>query len=180
MAQLTMLVTALVHRIMPMINDSMQHNLGGHIKSIDKKDKKRLGDYKFKDHVVIVGFNETGLEIAEHFRELGQDIVVIDLDWKLHQTFSSCYKGATASSSTPRDLSMSPTLTQWPYPVGMEHIQHVSVHSAPSMPPPLHSEQWEWRCRMHSSPSLVSDPILATTHQPESLARSSGPETTWV
>ena len=54
----------------------------------------RISSFTWKNHVVIVGFNETGLEIAEHFREQQQDVVVIDLDWKLHQVLEASYKDA--------------------------------------------------------------------------------------
>ena len=47
----------------------------------------------FNNHVVILGWNETGFELAEHFREQRKDVVVVDLDYKLHAAFKFSYKG---------------------------------------------------------------------------------------
>jgi len=58
-----------------------------------KKELDRIQNYVFVYHIVIVGFNETGLKLAEFYLEQGQDVVVIDLNWKLHPTLMSCYKG---------------------------------------------------------------------------------------
>jgi len=56
---------------------------------------KREGTVKnrFCDHIMILGFNETGLEVAEFFRELSLDVVVCDLDPVLHEAFLFSYKG---------------------------------------------------------------------------------------
>eukprot|EP00802_Teleaulax_amphioxeia_P003293 Tamp_03296.p2 GENE.Tamp_03296~~Tamp_03296.p2 ORF type:complete len:233 (+),score=43.51 Tamp_03296:1437-2135(+) len=61
--------------------------------------QKELGD--FQNHVVILGWNETGMEVSEHFRELKRDVIVIDLDYRLHEVFSFVYKG-TLPKKPPR------------------------------------------------------------------------------
>lgn len=53
----------------------------------------RPNDMAFQNHIVILGFNEAGLEVAEHFREKNREVFVIDLDYQLHQVFKFAYKG---------------------------------------------------------------------------------------
>uniref|UniRef100_A0A7S0ND94 Cation/H+ exchanger transmembrane domain-containing protein n=1 Tax=Hanusia phi TaxID=3032 RepID=A0A7S0ND94_9CRYP len=48
----------------------------------------------FEKHVVLLGFNETGQQIAEFFRQKGQDVVMIDLDPELHAMLRKLYHGA--------------------------------------------------------------------------------------
>lgn len=48
-----------------------------------------------------MGWNETGMEVSEHFRELKRDVIVIDLDYRLHEVFSFVYKG-TLPKKPPR------------------------------------------------------------------------------
>jgi len=55
----------------------------------------------FQAHVMILGFNETGLEISDFFRRIGKDVVVCDLDPVLHKAFLFSYKG-TAPRKEPR------------------------------------------------------------------------------
>ena len=41
-------------------------------------------------HVVILGFKDTALEIAEYFRTLSTEVLVIDLDYRLHEVCLGC------------------------------------------------------------------------------------------
>jgi hypothetical protein len=115
-AQVTMLVTALVHRFMREIDVLLDRHLWLSF-ALSKRDEKveiaRLDGFTWKNHVVIVGFNETALEIAELFREQQQDVVVIDLDWKLHEVLQGTFKDAHR---------------------GLDHDQ--SVRSPTNFPPP--------------------------------------------
>ena len=92
-----MLVTALVHRFMREIDVLLDRHLWLSF-ALSTSDEKfeitRLDGFTWKNHVVIVGFNETALEIAELFREQQQDVVVIDLDWKLHEVLQRTFKDA--------------------------------------------------------------------------------------
>ena len=71
------------------------HPVVGFMDNPSKDEIKREGKVKnrFTDHIMILGFNETGLEIAEFFRELSMDVVVCDLDPVLHEAFLFSYKG---------------------------------------------------------------------------------------
>jgi len=51
------------------------------------------GTGSFWGHVVILGFNETGQDIAEFFREQKQEVLVVDLDPVMHESFKFAYKG---------------------------------------------------------------------------------------
>ena len=57
-------------------------------------------NFKFRGHIVILGFNETGYNIAEYFRENKQEVFVVDLDYKLHEALKFAYKGLYASQIT--------------------------------------------------------------------------------
>jgi hypothetical protein len=97
MALITMGLTALIHRLVHIMHNYLDHHLGRMTLTSQKKERQemaRLDSFTWKNHVIIVGFNETGLDIAEHFREQQQDVVVIDLDWKLHQVLEASYKDA--------------------------------------------------------------------------------------
>ena len=49
--------------------------------------------FEMKQHVVLLGFNEIGMEIAEYFRrEHGQDVLCVQLDPALHEKFKSLFK----------------------------------------------------------------------------------------
>lgn len=90
-------LTALIHRLVHIMHNYLDHHLGHMTLTSQKKERQemaRLDSFTWKNHVIIVGFNETGLDIAEHFREQQQDVVVIDLDWKLHQVLEASYKDA--------------------------------------------------------------------------------------
>jgi hypothetical protein len=58
---------------------------------------RREKDFKLENHVVLLGFNETGLEIAEFYRKRGQDVLMVDLDPELHRTMKEAYKGSNAT-----------------------------------------------------------------------------------
>ena len=58
----------------------------------------------FVDHVVLMGFNEVGLEIADHFRMQGQDVLMIDCDPRLHGTLAAAFH-STESKKTVHDKS---------------------------------------------------------------------------
>ena len=70
------------------------------------KRESRVKD-RFQDHVIILGFNETGFEVAEFLREMGQDVVVCDLDPVLHKAFLFAYKGTAPTK--PRRVIDKPT-----------------------------------------------------------------------
>jgi UDP-N-acetylmuramoylalanine-D-glutamate ligase len=48
--------------------------------SKSEKERESKSSHRFRDHVMILGFNETGLEVAEFFRQTHTDVVVCDLD----------------------------------------------------------------------------------------------------
>jgi len=77
---LTMFVEPLFRFLMPIL-EKLDDPRG--------KEKERLDEFRahggFKNHVVILGWNETGYELAEHFREKRKVVIVIDLDPKLHE-----------------------------------------------------------------------------------------------
>jgi hypothetical protein len=50
-------------------------------------------DRQLKNHVVILGFNESGQELAEYFRMKKKEVFVVDLDPSLHRAFTFAYKG---------------------------------------------------------------------------------------
>ena len=58
----------------------------------------------FVDHVVLMGFNEVGLEIADHFRMQGQDVLMIDCDPRLHGTLAAAFH-STESKKKVHDKS---------------------------------------------------------------------------
>jgi voltage-gated potassium channel Kch len=60
---------------------------------IEDEKTVRGSDVAIENHVVILGFNEAGLEVAEHFRELNREVYVIDLDYQLHEVFKFAHKG---------------------------------------------------------------------------------------
>ena len=68
----------------------------------DHRDAWALASYgkgqksKFVNHVAILGFNETAVAVAEYFRKLSRDVVVIDLDPALHDTLQFVFKGTAA------------------------------------------------------------------------------------
>jgi hypothetical protein len=74
------------------------------IKNKVESEKKHLGSEEvevFTNHIVILGFNEAGLELAEHFRELKREVFIIDLDYMLHEVFKFSFKGVRGHK-TPR------------------------------------------------------------------------------
>ena len=108
-----MIGTALFHPFLSDFVPKLQPLLG-HLSRPKKEDKIRVQNYSFQDHIVILGFNETGLEIAEFYREQGKDVVVIDLDWKLHKTFLSCYKGTKHLQDKSQKASIHSSFSQRP------------------------------------------------------------------
>lgn len=61
---------------------------------LDKRtteEEAALEEFEMEDHVVLLGFNETGLEIAEFYRHNNQDVLVVQLDPALHSTFKKGY-----------------------------------------------------------------------------------------
>ena len=104
-AQLTMIGTALFHPFLQKFVPKLAPILG-HLDRPKKEDRIRTETYNFQNHIAILGFNETGLEIAEFYRQEGKDVVVIDLDWKLHKTFQSCYKGTKHFQDQSESVSM--------------------------------------------------------------------------
>eukprot|EP00281_Chroomonas_sp_CCMP1168_P001733 CAMPEP_0206257470 /NCGR_PEP_ID=MMETSP0047_2-20121206/25359_1 /ASSEMBLY_ACC=CAM_ASM_000192 /TAXON_ID=195065 /ORGANISM="Chroomonas mesostigmatica_cf, Strain CCMP1168" /LENGTH=244 /DNA_ID=CAMNT_0053684061 /DNA_START=54 /DNA_END=785 /DNA_ORIENTATION=+ len=70
--------------------DEIFKKMGPLLGYLDKRtteEDEEEADFEMDGHVVLLGFNETGLEIAEFYRANNQDILVIQLDPKLHSTF---------------------------------------------------------------------------------------------
>ena len=132
-AQLTMGFAALIHRCIGYLYGPLDQHFG-FISKTSKEELERHQEYEFKNHIVIAGFNETGLEIAEFFREQGRDVVVIDLDWKLHQLFTDCYKGTRRTQDLSLHKSMSAPVQTWPTPGPTSQLGMVSSVGM-SMPP---------------------------------------------
>ena len=57
------------------------------------EETERESSQLFRNHVVILGFTEAALEVAELYRKQNQDVYVIELDYKLHETLRFAYKG---------------------------------------------------------------------------------------
>ena len=57
------------------------------------KKHKEFEECQLKNHVVILGFNETGQDVAEYFRMMKKEVFVVDLDPSLHKAFKFAYKG---------------------------------------------------------------------------------------
>ena len=56
--------------------------------------KSREGEGSaLKNHIVILGYNETGQDVAEYFREKKKEVFVVDLDPSMHAAFKFAYKG---------------------------------------------------------------------------------------
>ena len=55
-----------------------------------KQDK--VADFVMTKHVVLLGFNAIALEIAEYYRGIGRDVLVIQLDPKLHHDLQDAYQ----------------------------------------------------------------------------------------
>jgi hypothetical protein len=55
----------------------------------------RYSDFllNLQGHIVILGFNEVGVELAEFYRARKTDVLCIDLDPDLYDTFLQAYKG---------------------------------------------------------------------------------------
>jgi hypothetical protein len=49
------------------------------------------------NHVVLLGLNEIGMEVAEVYRHRGKDVLCIQLDPELHHVLSGCYKHGIAA-----------------------------------------------------------------------------------
>ncbi len=134
-AQLTMIGTALLHPFLQDFVPKLEPILG-HLCQPKEEDKIRYENYNFQKHIAILGFNETGLEIAEFYRQEGKDVVVIDLDWKLHKTFKSCYKGTKhfqgQSQSASTHSNGAPIAK---YPGAHVHAQLGNVHGHPHTQP---------------------------------------------
>ncbi|EKX43282.1 hypothetical protein GUITHDRAFT_110696 [Guillardia theta CCMP2712] len=47
--------------------------------------------FLMEQHVVLLGFNEAGFEVAEFFRKRGKDVLCIHLDASLHETFQRMF-----------------------------------------------------------------------------------------
>jgi len=56
-------------------------------------EREREQEQVFEKHVLILGFNEVALEVAEAYRRKGRDVVVVDLDYCLHDSLRFAYKG---------------------------------------------------------------------------------------
>ena len=50
-----------------------------------------------RGHVVILGFKDTALEMAEHFRSQAKEVFLIDLDYRMHQILITAYKGVNGA-----------------------------------------------------------------------------------
>ena len=61
--------------------------------------------FEMKQHVVLLGFNEIGMEIAEYFRrEHGQDVLCVQLDPALHEKFKSLFKLNAAKAAKESEI----------------------------------------------------------------------------
>ena len=52
--------------------------------------------FALHNHVVLLGLNEVGMEVAEVYRHGGKDVLCIQLDPELHHVLSGCYKHGIA------------------------------------------------------------------------------------
>ncbi|EKX36044.1 hypothetical protein GUITHDRAFT_146083 [Guillardia theta CCMP2712] len=72
------------------------------LENVTAEETEREKKFSYKDHIVLLGFNESGLEIANHFLEKSEwqkrDVLMLDLDPSLHRTMLTSFCGADASS----------------------------------------------------------------------------------
>ena len=74
--------------------DEIYEKVGPMLAFLDRRsteEEEEEEEFEMEDHVVLLGFNETGFEIAEFYRHNNQDVLVIQLDPALHATFKQGY-----------------------------------------------------------------------------------------
>lgn len=90
----TIFIDKLFHTLRPLVGTLLDAP-----SSLEKQREQAKGigvegeENKQSRHVVILGFNETGQDLAEFFRERKQEVFVVDLDPALHAAFKFAYKG---------------------------------------------------------------------------------------
>ena len=93
--------------------------------------------FEMHHHVVLLGFNEIGMEIAEYFRKVqGEDVLCVQLDPALHDKFKQFYKlnGAKAfkeGAPGANDLGVcSNVYSQYADPNNPDTWHHYEFHHA--------------------------------------------------
>lgn len=109
---LTMIFSCLLQNVILHMYDVMAAPLMAMTDLFNPKDTTKEQEHKEKmvqkGQVVLLGFNEVGLEVAEFFLQRARDVICIDLDPQLHQTFKSSYKGCEpkAASKMPEAMRL--------------------------------------------------------------------------
>lgn len=93
--------------------------------------------FEMEHHVVLLGFNEIGMEIAEYFRTVqGEDVLCVQLDPALHDKFKTFYQlnGAKAhkvsGGTDPAHGVCSNIYSQYADPNNPDTWHHYGLHHA--------------------------------------------------
>jgi CPA2 family monovalent cation:H+ antiporter-2 len=60
-------------------------------------------DFPMQDHVVLLGYNAIALAIAEYYRSVGQDVLLVQLDPKIHHGLRDLYKRGLAEQTAEKN-----------------------------------------------------------------------------
>eukprot|EP00802_Teleaulax_amphioxeia_P006971 Tamp_06977.p1 GENE.Tamp_06977~~Tamp_06977.p1 ORF type:complete len:693 (+),score=154.35 Tamp_06977:97-2175(+) len=91
--------------------------------------------FEMHHHVVLLGFNEIGMEIAEYFRKAqGEEVLCVQLDPELHSRFTQFYKfGAAKACKTGAGTDAgvcSNVYSQYADPSNPDTWHHYELHHA--------------------------------------------------
>jgi len=90
---ITFVFSAMGHLAADAIYDNFVSKIIGCLDARCTVKEEAKDDFKLKHHIVLLGFNEIGLEITEFFREHeGKDVLVIQENPELHNLFTTLYK----------------------------------------------------------------------------------------
>ena len=130
--------------------------------SESEKEREAKLPCRFQGHVVLLGFNETGLEVAEFFRKINHDVVMCDLDPVLHTTFLWSYKG----TGTKRKKQVAPGSFRMRQADAAQKLDQISpdgvrVHGANMGPTKLDEVDHE-TYQTHATLPLAASPLMAS------------------
>ena len=125
------------HAVMDMLYDKIFKKLLWPLDKFCRVKAPHEDGFEMHHHVVLLGFNEIGMEIAEYFRTVqGEDVLCVQLDPALHDKFQTFYKynGAKTykeSDGTGSDHGVcSNVFSQYADPNNPDTWHHYALHHA--------------------------------------------------
>jgi hypothetical protein len=147
---LATLITLLLSSIGHDLADTIWNKFGWLLAFIDRRatfKEEEKDHFHLHDHVVLLGFNEAALEIAEYYRtEHSKDVMVMNLDAALHSTLKEAYTNAKIVKKQKAGPVLDPKTGEPMEPVVIPEDAPGGLGDGPNPllpPPPTHTHPFD-------------------------------------